>query len=488
MDAKYDARYRGASGGGDADRAQRIRRSVCKIHFHGRAYDFDQPYNKHLTAGASKGTGFVLDAFPREHERTFVVTAYHVVDNASRILCEFADLNGKKIEATLVAYSVHLDVALLRLDAAELGELVPLPSGDSDALQPTDVVLAAGFALGHDYQITSGTVSGRSATQVQVDCAVNGGNSGGPLLDEAHRVVGVVVAGYDPGVAQNINFVAPIVETVQCLTWATTHGATAVPERSLNVTIVPSAEALYRDAALCVNGCPHGGYVTQVHPDSALYAAGLRRRDIVCEIDGHALDLKGKINVGWWGVDRLEAVTLLERKFVGATLDVSYWSSSACKVITKTVQVEENRNVYRTIDPLVTPPEYSVYGGLVVQPLLRNHTQMAHAYRHLFRQPQVRERSLIVITFVRPESPFTSMETVREGDIVTYVNDRPIESIADYVDEWDRWAASDEAYVTLALYDGNVAVATREALRASEEVTRDATGQEPLRLQPVLVD
>lgn len=483
MDAKYGRSSGGGSEreGGDAE-SQRIRRSICKIHFHGKAYDFDQPYNKHLTAGASKGTGFVLDAFPSEGGRTFVVTAYHVVDNASRILCEFASLHGTKVEATLVAYSVHLDVALLRLDAAGLDEFVPLPSGDSDALQPTDAVLAAGFALGHDYQITSGTVSGRSATQVQVDCAVNGGNSGGPLLDEAHRVVGVVVAGYDPGVAQNINFVAPIVETVRCLTWATTEGVTSVPERSFNATIVPSAEALYRDAASCANGCPHGGYVTQVHPASALYAAGLRRRDVLCEVDGHALDLKGKIDVGWWGVDRLEAATLLERKFVGETLDVTYWSHGGCEMVSATVDVEPNRNVFRTVDPLETPPEYSVHGGLVVQPLLHNHERMAHAYRHLFRQPQVREQSLLVITFVRPESPFTSMETVREGDIVTYVNDRPLETIADYVAEWERWAASDEAYVTLALYDGNVAVATRAALRESEAVTAEETGRAPLEL------
>ena len=474
MDATYAPRYRSS-----VSEPKRIRASVCKIHFYGKLYDFDQPYNTHLNAGSSKGTGFVLDAFSDANGGTHVVTAYHVVDNASRILCEFTELQGQKLEASVVAYSVHLDVALLHI--AELTTPPPLVAGNSDLLQPTDAVIAAGFALGHDYQITSGTVSGRSATLVQVDCAVNGGNSGGPLLNEAHEVIGVVVSGYDPGVAQNINFVSPIVETVQCLAWARANGVTSIRARSFNATVMPSNEVLYRNAEVCENGCPHGGYVTQVHPDSALHAAGLRRKDVLCEVDGYALDLKGKVETGWWSVDRLDVDTLLQRKFEGDTLSVIFWSHTSCKLTNVSVEVEAERNVFRTIDPLTDPPIYSVRGGLVVQPLISNHERMSKAYRHILRQPQVREQSLLVVTFVRPESPFTSMDTVQGGDIVTYLNDRPIETIADYIAEWTRWDASTESYAMLTLYDGNVAVATRDAIQKSDIVTLKETGIQVLQ-------
>ena len=465
-----------------SDDAHRIRASVCKIHFHGKAFDFDQPYNLHLTARPSRGTGFVLDAFPDG----LVVTAYHVVEHASRIQCEFIHMQGRRVEATLVAYSLHLDVALLRIVADDDTATKYLRTGNSDSVKPTAPVLAVGFALGNDYQVTSGTVSGRTTSLIQVDCAVNGGNSGGPLLNDADEVVGVVVSGYDPGAAQNINFVAPIFETITCLHWALQNGVTSVPERSLNATIVPSASVLYRmhgGHGTCGEGvCPHGGYVTQVHPESSLYKAGMRRKDVLCAIDGYNVDLRGKIAVAWWGVDRLGVETLLERKHGGEQMKIRFWSHRHCTVREATVDVERNLSTFRTVDPLETPPRYSCRGGIVVQSLVQNHAKLSRAYRHLFTQPQVRERSLLVVTFVRPESPFTSMGSVSEGDIVVYVNDRAVRAIDDYVDEWRRWQASGEPYLTISLYDGNIAVATRKDILESEVTSRRETGLETLEV------
>ena len=316
LDDALDAKYRSSSS--SRTREKELRASVCKIHFHGKTYDFEQPYNTHHTTGRSTGTGFVLDAFPPGMDEegkacVYIVTAYHVVNHATRLVCEFMKRDGDPVHAELVVYSKHLDVALLRIQATaeELG-VAPLVAGDSDALMPTDPVVAAGFALGADYQITSGTVSGRS-NLLQVDCAVNGGNSGGPLLDASKEVVGVVVSGYDPGVAQNINFVSPIFETVACLTWAINSGVASVPSRCLNATLVCGSSALYSRDACAAAGCPNGGYVTQVHPHSALHAAGLRRRDVLCSVGGYDLDLRAKIEVRWWPVDRLELDTLMER-------------------------------------------------------------------------------------------------------------------------------------------------------------------------------
>ena len=477
LDAKYRSSSSSSSSSSSRTQSKTLRASVCKIHFHGKAYDFDQPYNTHRTASRSTGTGFVLDAFPpgkdeRGEAYVHIVTAYHVVDHATRVMCEFTKRDGDPIQAELVVYSAHLDVALLRVraDAGELG-VTPLVSGDSDALQPTDEVAAAGFALGHDYQITSGTVSGRS-NLVQVDCAVNGGNSGGPLLDASKRVVGVVVSGYDPGVAQNINFVSPIFETVACLRWALGSGVASVPSRSLNVTLVSGSAELYSRDACAQAGCPHGGYVTQVHPHSALHAAGLRRRDVLCSVGGYDLDLRAKVEVEWWPVDRLDLHTLMERLQLGEEVDVSFWSRRAGAVVRRRVRVEAERDAFRTVDPLVEPPRYCCRGGMVVQPLLHNHSSLSRSYRHILRQPQVREQSLLVITFLRPESPFTTMDAVGTGDIVVYVNDRPVRTIDEYVQEWRRWwEASDEPCVTLTLYDGNIAVAGRAELLSSDAVT-----------------
>ena len=97
--------------------------------------------------------------------------------------------------------------------------------------------------------------------------------------------------------------------------------------------------------------------------------------------------------------------------------------------------------------------------------LLHNHSSLSRSYRHILRQPQVREQSLLVITFLRPESPFTTMDAVTRGDIIVYVNDCPVSTIDEYVSEWRRWwEATDEPCVTLTLYDGSIAVAGRSEL------------------------
>ena len=174
------------------------RGAVCKIFWFGRAFDYSQPYNANKESNPATGTGFVLDAFVSDAEdEIFVVTAYHVVDFASKIMVEFA--NSAKYgpqEATLVCYDSSLDVALLRvaIDAAQKDDIAPLVCGESDAVVPNLSVQAAGFALGDEYQVTSGAISGRSDSRIQIDCAINGGNSGGPLLDASQRVLGVVVS------------------------------------------------------------------------------------------------------------------------------------------------------------------------------------------------------------------------------------------------------------------------------------------------------
>lgn len=144
------------------------------------------------------GTGFVVGAPDR------VVTAFHVVDDASDILVQTRD--GTEIEATLVGWDRKQDVAVLQLAdpivgvtplqlsevAPEVGEFVwtvgqPLVEGNG----PTgrfEGLLA--------WSLSEGVVSSLGARRIQTTVTLQGGNSGGPLLDGKGRVLGVVVSCY----------------------------------------------------------------------------------------------------------------------------------------------------------------------------------------------------------------------------------------------------------------------------------------------------
>ena len=143
--------------------------------------------------GRAQGSGFVFD------ERGHIVTNQHVVAGASSISVRFA--NGVDRTAELVGTDASTDLAVIRVDApASL--LEPLRLADSSAVDVGDGVFALGSPFGLEGTLTSGIVSAlqREITApnnftirdtIQTDAPINHGNSGGPLLDDRGRVIGV---------------------------------------------------------------------------------------------------------------------------------------------------------------------------------------------------------------------------------------------------------------------------------------------------------
>ncbi|MCC6626384.1 MAG: trypsin-like peptidase domain-containing protein [Chloroflexi bacterium] len=160
--------------------------------------------------GFSSGTGLVISADGR------VLTNEHVVRDARSIVISLPD--GRRFPGKLVKADGGLDLAVVKAEGG--GGLPVLPLGDSDAVRQGDEVVALGYplsnVLGVDLSATRGIISrarvnlsGAYTTDViQMDASLNPGNSGGPLLDAAGRVVGVNFAGLRN--AQGVFFAIPI--------------------------------------------------------------------------------------------------------------------------------------------------------------------------------------------------------------------------------------------------------------------------------------
>jgi putative serine protease PepD len=141
---------------------------------------------------AATGSGFVID------EDGHIVTNQHVVGNADSVTVRFA--NGDEARARIVGTDPSTDVALLDLEGDR--DVTPLELGSSESLEVGDAVAAIGSPFGLEGTLTSGIVSGLDREirapngftidgAIQTDAALNGGSSGGPLLDAQGRVVGV---------------------------------------------------------------------------------------------------------------------------------------------------------------------------------------------------------------------------------------------------------------------------------------------------------
>lgn len=236
-----------------------------------------------VTSTASSGTGFVISSDGE------ILTNYHVVKNASKLTVTMN--SGETYDATVIGYEEDSDVALIKINAENLATV---QLGNSSALRVGDEVAAIGNPLGElTNTMTVGYVSaldryintdGSPINMMQIDAAINSGNSGGPLFDMNGNVVGITTAKYsgttNSGTTiEGIGFAIPIDDVTAILDDLRTNGR--VTNRAyIGVTVgnVSSADAENY-------GFPQGVLINSVETGGSGEKAGLQRYDIITAID-----------------------------------------------------------------------------------------------------------------------------------------------------------------------------------------------------------
>jgi S1-C subfamily serine protease len=148
----------------------------------------------------SAGSGVIVDG-----ARGFVITNFHVVENARQVEVVLKD--GRHYPADPVALDPNVDLAVLRIGAKSLPTL---PLADSSKLQVGDYAVAIGNPFGLGQTVTSGIISaterplgqGDSRRFIQTDAPINPGNSGGALINLKGEVVGINTALFSPSQSQ----------------------------------------------------------------------------------------------------------------------------------------------------------------------------------------------------------------------------------------------------------------------------------------------
>ncbi len=194
----------------------------------------------HHANTSSTGSGFLVS------RSGLVLTNYHVIEGADRssgVTVRFEDSISRR--AAVIAEDQSNDLAVLKVDPEGVPAVTPLSLGDSTTVRVGDPTLTLGNPFGLDRTLTSGIVSalqrqlqgpgGFSIENViQTDAPLTPGNSGGPLLDAAGRVIGVSSQIETPrgsGGAVAIGFAVPI-ETAKELLPPIGHGRTRTVQAS----------------------------------------------------------------------------------------------------------------------------------------------------------------------------------------------------------------------------------------------------------------
>lgn len=242
-----------------------------------------QPH--HQRAIEARGSGFIIDP-----DGT-VVTNNHVVKNATSVTVTLDD--GTTLPAKVIGTDPRSDLAVLRVKADHRLPFINL--GDSDEAQPGSWVVAVGNPFGLGGTVTAGIVSARGRdigegpydSFIQIDAAINQGNSGGPLFTQDGKVVGVNTAILSPsGGSVGIGFAIPsntVKNVVAQLEKSghVTRGFIGVQAQAVNAAMAKALRLPQSDAD------DRGALVATVEPDSPASKAGVQPGDVIESVNGH---------------------------------------------------------------------------------------------------------------------------------------------------------------------------------------------------------
>lgn len=264
-----------------------LRRFFREYGEQGRGYGRPQPRQ-----GMSQGSGFFVS------QDGYVVTNNHVVQNAVEV--QIVTDAGKTLEAKVIGTDPRTDLALLKVTEGGSCPFVQLAKGKS---RIGDWVLAVGNPFGLGGTVTAGIISaqGRDIGSgpyddfLQIDAAVNRGNSGGPAFNLNGEVVGVNTAIFSPsGGNVGIAFAIPASTVDQVVTALKKDGSVA--RGYIGVQIQPVTAEM---AAAIGLKHPHGALVAAAEDNGPAARAGIRRGDTITAVNGEevkdARDLSRRI-------------------------------------------------------------------------------------------------------------------------------------------------------------------------------------------------
>lgn len=352
-----------------------------------------------------------------------ILTNYHVAAEADEIKVQLND--GRVESAYFIGGDQEADIAVLKMDAANVP---PLPLGDSNEVKVGQIVFAIGNPYGFHETVTDGIISATGRRQMsdtgreyfQTSAAINPGNSGGPLINLRGEVIGINTwIASSSGGSQGLGFAIPANSARRVMEAILKNGY--IKRGFLGVVIQELTPELAANL-----GVPdtNGALIAEVTPDSPADKAGLRRGDVVRELNGekiHSLqELRAKITEAGAGAE-IQIGFLRGGKAMTVKAQISEVPAE------KTApSPQQNAPQPRRTAPQPTPqqpqPEQggpNVLGGIHVGEI------PASRYESLPRNAQG-----VMITRIDPGSPAAA--GLQEGDVIEEINQQPIDSVKTY--------------------------------------------------------
>ena len=365
--------------------------------FFGRGQSSPQQRQAPKRSGA--GSGVILSA------DGYIVTNNHVVEDADEILVKLND--NREYKGRIIGLDKSTDLALLKIEAKDLK---PVTVGSSESLKVGEWVLAIGNPYGFTSTVTAGIVSAKARSLqgnttmesfIQTDAAINPGNSGGALVNVKGELVGINAMLYSQtGSYSGYGFAIPTTIMNKVVKDLREFGAV---QRAL-IGVAGTDVSSYIDAQKEKGkeadlGVLNGFYIEEVSADGAAEEAGLKRGDVITEIDGAKVEKFGnlqEIMAAHRPGDKIRITYVRKKKTYTATLTLRNVQGTTSKI--ESVDTESMGAALRPLTD-AEKSELGLKNGIIVSSIKAGKLQDAG---------------------------------LSKGIIITQVNDKVINSVSDF--------------------------------------------------------
>ena len=364
---------------------------------------FGYPQGNIQREAEAGGSGVIIS------EDGYIVTNNHVVNNATKLRVTLHD--GRAYDAKVIGTDPATDVALIKIDAENLPTL---PFGSSDDLRLGEWVLAIGYPMNLQSTITAGIVSAKARqlgaiegnsgidSFIQTDAAVNPGNSGGALVNTRGELVGInTIIKTSTGSYVGYSFAVP--ESIVRKVVVDLKESGVVQRAVLGISYRPVDQKFIDDMGEHTGIDKIGGiYVASVVEDGAASKAGIRKGDVITKVDDVAVN------------DSAIFLEQIGKRRPGDSINIELRRGD--KVV-KTSATLQNR-----------AGETSLLAKESIDVAKALGAKLQNAPRELCEKLDI--RGGVQVTAVTSGGVLERCR-VKEGYVITHINDRPISSLED---------------------------------------------------------
>lgn len=333
----------------------------------------------------------------------YILTNSHVIKDADEINIKL--YNGKEYKGKVTGTDPKSDIAVIKIDAENLPAL---KIGESDSMKTGDVVIAVGNPFGLNQTITMGIVSatGRSNVGIadyedfiQIDAAINPGNSGGALVNSKGELIGINTAIFSTsGGNMGIGFAIPSDMAKTIMQSVIKHGK--VIRGWLGVSIQNLTPELAKNLDIKAK---EGALITDVVENSPAEKTGLKRGDLIIEIEGKKIKDSASLRntiASTSPETTLKMTVIREGKEKILTVSLGEFPENI------TAQLGEHNNILKGVYIQEITPE--LREGLAIPDKVKG----------------------VIVTNVDEDSP--AINVLKKNDVIQEINKKDIQSLQDY--------------------------------------------------------